>query len=581
MKFLIIIIKSIIIFEAKALKKKFYLIEYFIKNINFIEYIKFLSNRSKFNPIKIREFKKYIKNIKSKQTLNFSFKNKKNGYLLVESFINHPAYSLSNIVIGKYLQKIKGFEMIGVVRKFDYKSEVLFRAFGVKKLIFFTGANIFERIYYLLKAASINFKFKNINQSLNYKYEGIDVGMFAHDTYIRYLGIPTIKNIDSNYIIFFAETLYAINFFKKKIFQKKNISGLIQSETQFTPLNILFQITLNNNLDVFSRIGIEKFTVRHYTKWSQRYSNRMSFSQKLFDYIYLNYKKKGLIYFNKLYLSKIKNKIFGVEDSIYGLARVKNKIISKKNLLKMHNWEDKPIVVFFLSHLLDGNFIYGKRKNFKDIYSSTEFILNNLANIKNVNWLIKKHPNENYYSTKIDFDDKIKNLIKNNSNIKMFEDKIDTSSLLKIADLGITTSGSIALEYPAFNINSIFYESSYYSNLNFINYEKNPKKIFEKIKKINNLKKLNKNFVEKCRTYLFIKEVLLKNKSTLIPYHISSRKINEKKFWQDCLSLLDKFDFEKDEFFKMFEIQIYKKMRNTINNNIAKIKKKNFYDYED
>ena len=198
MKFLIIIIKSIIIFEAKALKKKFYLIEYFIKNINFIEYIKFLSNRSKFNPIKIREFKKYIKNIKSKQTLNFSFKNKKNGYLLVESFINHPAYSLSNIVIGKYLQKIKGFEMIGVVRKFDYKSEVLFRAFGVKKLIFFTGANIFERIYYLLKAASINFKFKNINQSLNYKYEGIDVGMFAHDTYIRYLGIPTIKNIDSN-----------------------------------------------------------------------------------------------------------------------------------------------------------------------------------------------------------------------------------------------------------------------------------------------------------------------------------------------------------------------------------------------
>ena len=66
--------------------------------------------------------------------------------------------------------------------------------------------------------------------------------------------------------------------------------------------------------------------------------------------------------------------------------------INKKFIKKEFNWDNKKIVVFFLSYLIDGNFPFGHRKNFKDTFSWINFVLSKIENIKNVNWIIKDHP---------------------------------------------------------------------------------------------------------------------------------------------------------------------------------------------
>ena len=71
----------------------------------------------------------------------------------------------------------------------------------------------------------------------------------------------------------------------------------------------------------------------------------------------------------------------------------------------------KPIAIFFLSHLLDGNFNYGYRENFKDIYSSTKFLIDIISKDDQINWIIKKHPNQDFFKAKFDFSDKIKKLV--------------------------------------------------------------------------------------------------------------------------------------------------------------------------
>ena len=83
------------------------------------------------------------------------------------------------------------------------------RAYGLENIIYFDGPNFILRIYYLIKATIINYKLADFKKSIKFKYNKVDVGLTSYDTYIRYLGKPTIDKIDANFIIFFSESLYA------------------------------------------------------------------------------------------------------------------------------------------------------------------------------------------------------------------------------------------------------------------------------------------------------------------------------------------------------------------------------------
>ena len=68
--------------------------------------------------------------------------------------------------------------------------------------------------------------------------------MPAYDSFIRYTGIPTAKEMSSDLIFFLAETLYVYDKFEEVIKKDRSIKHLIQSETAFVPLNIFFQVSL-------------------------------------------------------------------------------------------------------------------------------------------------------------------------------------------------------------------------------------------------------------------------------------------------------------------------------------------------
>ena len=56
--------------------------------------------------------------------------------------------------------------------------------------------------------------------------------------------------------------------------------------------------------------------------------------------------------------------------------------INKTFIKKEFNWDNKKIVILFLSYLIDGNFPFGYRKNFKDTFSWINFILSKIEKIK-------------------------------------------------------------------------------------------------------------------------------------------------------------------------------------------------------
>ena len=227
-----------------------------------------------------------------------------------------------------------------------------------------------------------------IDAFIKFKYKDLDVGLSAYDTYVRYVGQPTLKNINPKLITILSDAISSSDFYFDLIKKNPSIKKSVHSEASFVPLNQLFQVCLKNKIEVFSRFGKESFTIRRYTKFNQRFIFRGSMSQMLFDEVFKNHKNKSLKIIQKINNEKLKIGTFGMSVGKYkkniisngkenitlldaahksSFDRV-NKILNKNDINQMFHWKNKKVVVFFLSHLLDGNFNYGFRKNFKDIY---------------------------------------------------------------------------------------------------------------------------------------------------------------------------------------------------------------------
>ena len=574
----LLFIYCIIISEIKSLLNKNEYFLYFVKNINIIKYIIYLLDKDKIIPIKSVSFQNYIKeNQKKFKKINHEVTN--NKIILVENFINQAAYGMSNAIISKFLSKINKQNILGFIRKGDIKSEIIFRSFGIKKFIYFKKKNFFLRIKYIYKAL---IKIQNINtieQFCKIKIDNIDVGLPAYDSFIRYTGTPTVNKINHELVIFLADTIYAYDEFKNILKKNPLIKDLIQSETAFTPLNIFFNLSLKRKINVYSRLGTDSLSIRKYDNFDQRYFYRANISQKLFNEVFKNHKNKTNREIKKYYSSLEKKGFFGQDLRIRAKLKNKPELISKKKLIKKFKWNnDKKIAVFFFNHLIDVNFHSGPREIFKDNYTWSNYILNKIPKIRNVYWIIKDHPSQPFYKSKLNFEDKINYLEKKFKHIKIFRRDWDPSSLKKITDIAITSHGTVGIEYPSFGIKSLYVEKSFYSNIDIIKKIKNIKELNFKLRNLNNIKKISKSTIKKSNSFLYIRYVLLQNKCSLITPHDTSRQINEDRFWEENSKLIKIFQYKTDELFQMFRTQLKYNLRHTINFKKLKLRKKNYDD---
>jgi len=551
----------IFILEKKNISQKIQYIFFVLKETNIFLYFKYLIFNKKINPIKSKSFNLYLKKNKKIWTKE---KFKKNNNIIVENFINHPGYTLSNAIAAKYLSQIYNSDVISIIRKGDLKARALFNSYNFKKIIEINNPNFFFRIKCLILAFKIIPKSKSINEFCNLKFKKVEIGLSTYDSYIRFTRIPTLVKINNELIVMLSQAISSYFFINKTISGLSNVKYSIQSETVFNPSNIYFQICLLKKIDIFARCGENEISLRRYTDWSQRHQYRYNISNKLFNFIENNLTNNKRKFIEKFYLKKSKNIKYGFDTKI-PLVKFSNlKLASKEDLLKKFNWtKNKKIIVFFLNVLIDRNFHNGPRINFRDNYTWTNFMLKNIEKIDNVNWIIKKHPINSLYNSSINFDKKIDELCKKKKHVKLFPKKYANGSLLNIADRIITSHGTAGIEYPAYGIESIFVEKSLYSNMSFMNMVKNKKELLMKLNNLNT-KKINiSTLKKKSLTFLFIQDFILKNKCSLLPVYLISRNINFENFWLESLKKLHHSNIKKDKFFEMLKIQLVNNMRHT------------------
>jgi hypothetical protein len=241
----------------------------------------------------------------------------------------------------------------------------------------------------------------------------------------------------------------------KKIFNKDNIKYYIQSETQYIPHRIFFQNALLNNIQIFSRSGVNDISIKKYETFQDRNINRLKLSKKLFHNFYNKKKYEILKKINPIIRKKFKEKKFGLE--VYQLFENKiskcSEFRSKKEICDYFGWlEEKPIVIILAHNLTDGNFI----NQWNLFLDDEEWIVETIKKIKlinNVNWIIKPHPSENLIkneSKKTEFI--LKKLCKHERHIKIFPSNYNLNNSVKFMSSAITAHGSAGYEYPSLGV---------------------------------------------------------------------------------------------------------------------------------
>ena len=232
------------------------IISYFYK-FKIINYFLFITNRN-FNPFREKFYQKFIKsNSDFWKNKNFEIKHTNRKILVTSLIHSHPAYCFGEAITGKYLSEFYKEELIGLLNKGDIPSEVTLRSFGLRKFIYIDKGSLVSRIKLFFKAYEVISRFNTIDEFLEYNFRNIEFGKAVYETFVRYTGEGTFEKLNFKFCYFLANAFH-VQQTCEKIVKKYEITGVVQSETQFIPQAIIYQFFLNNKIKVYARHGAGK-----------------------------------------------------------------------------------------------------------------------------------------------------------------------------------------------------------------------------------------------------------------------------------------------------------------------------------
>ena len=547
-KKIIILFINFLVEEIKIFRTK--LVNFFVyfQEFNVLKLIcsKFFLSEN-CNIFKIEDINNFInynrKNIKANYIEGES-KNK----IFVESFINHPLYTIQNCIVANSTSKILKKKCCGILRQGDIKSRKIFNSYGINDIIYIDQGNFITRFYNLLIALKLLKNVKNIDSLLRLKFDNIEIGRDVYEQYLRFKKNPAVNTINKDFYFFLSQALILNNQFKK-IFKNNKNSYLIQAETQYFPFTLCKQNAIKFNNKMIARRGISEIGLKIFTKKQKNSKeSRQRPPKKIFNLIHKELNKKNI----DNYISN-SSKFFEVSigKEIYQRLQKNNKLKkfnSKSDVGKYFNFNKKKPIILILAHeLSDGN-LNNSWNLFNNDLIWLEETIEKIKNNNNVNWIIKSHPSEHIFNSKIKTKDIYERLAKNYENIKLFPATHSIENFYKFTSVAISSHGTAAFQYPLKSIPTIICGESASSGFGFNIEPKSKFEYFNILKKIDKIKKLDDKIVKRCFTFNYLfKYVCLEPMSILFETDVTM-KFDQKLFWKKIYKLIKKKEINYDSF---------------------------------
>lgn len=514
-------------------------------------------------------FNKLKKSLEKKLIIS---KKKSKENLLIASFVHQLGYTYSECLIANHLAEIKNLNIIGLMDEKDEQTKAFFECFNAKKNFFLNKQKILTKIKYILIANKILTKYKNVDEFVKFKPNGIQIGEAVYDHFIRNDNSPTTNHLSYKFLFFLAEALF-VNDFSKKFFKKNKINYMVMTERQYIPSIIIFQNALMAKTKVITRVlGPKNFGIAIYKSLNDIHWVHKKLDKKLIQKFFLKNKLKyaniGFDRIKNIFNQKISNPNPDIKNPIKKIKNTKNEI---NQFYKNLNLDSTKKTCFIFSHnLLDGNLNGKKIHIFKDYLTwlrETLSFVNKLDN--NINWIVKEHPSDYGFlklktTAKIEFD---RIVGYNNKNIRFFPKNYNPSIIKNIADCVVSLSGSVGTEYTCYGIHSINSCGIFYSENGFTNDYKNKKEYFNFLQNIEQIikKKLTKKQIYKARVHYYLSHILTRYNNPLLYNFNITRNLDEEEFFNEIIQLIYKYSKKDDKFKEYFAHQLRSGDRHLIN----------------
>jgi len=555
--------------EAKINFKRLQILRSFFAEFSIFRFFVYLFNGS-FIPSRSKVFRDYIiKNSKKWRRNRNNSKDPNNNYVLITTILNHHGYVTSEIVIGKNLMEIFNAGGIAILDHYNLKKILLFKSFGIDRIIIIKNFNVFVRLKYFLKAYSIIKSCKNMDEFLNFNIKNFNIGKAVYDHFLRFSGIGTTNEFKREFYANLAKSLL-IYYQLDKFFKKYKIIASVQSEKQFIPGAIFFQTALLNGAKVYSRHGPPggKFSVGKYNNIDERYIIRGRPEKKLYDLIDKKIRKEAVKIGGEIIRKRFENipeyqasafdtAGFDVPKFAKGKKIIKiDKIdITKEELCKKLGWNPNvPIGGIYSSDLTDGVFD-SSWSLFRDRLTWLRETLLEIKKNKNLNWLVKSHPNDEINKVITSTNSEFEKICVDCNHIKLFPKNIRISSIPKFIDLIITQAGTAGSEYPCLGIPVIVTSQSKFTGRGFTIEPETKEKYLFQLQNIKKLEKLSNRQIEDAKIFAFITYRLMLIPTNLMANYSTRQHVDEKKYFTEMTKLIEQYNEQEDMIKKMMKIQ--------------------------
>lgn len=374
---------------------------------------------------------------------------------------------------------------------------------------------------------------------LSFTYDKVKYGDIVYDAYLAKKQVGTIKRIDFSIFYLIAQCIYRHESIKKTIIQN-NIKATLNSHRIGIVPGVMLRTALRYGCEVYTINGMHRGTLHRattidkmidyeYTPTKEEINEITNLDEEQFDKLYqfvLDFHINGNCSMDAKYAFSDSKKIYTDRKSFADAYKVESE---KKNIfIMLHAFTDYP----------HSHFKWMIFKDYADWFLKTlEFAKSN----SEVNWIFKRHPSDKFYPTKdMDFKKLFTNVP---SNIVFLDenDKLDTRSLIYVADAVVTCLGSAGFELPAMGgIPSVTAGDNHYWGFGFSYNPSNKDEYFNILKDLKNVNKLSKDQQKQAKAvYMFIHYFCTVNysfipKLTLDDHH--NKMLNE-IYWDKILEL--------------------------------------------
>lgn len=429
-------------------------------------------------------------------TLKFIYKNKKiyskthgRKIVLVELF-NYKASIISNGIFANELAKIKKAKIVGYEPNFlNFKRKIknlinkinifschnLYKSFGLNSIVL--PKKIPRNVENEKIFRNTITKIKSKRDILKIEIKSTLIGDLIYDSFLRENRHATI-DIKSKLFHRYLKNSIDLFLYWDNYFNNNNVVGLVLSHSVYLTA-IPVRIATRNKISVYNAgfSSVYRLTKNKPLKFS--YFNEYP---KYFKKIKLSSQQKILNIAKK----NIKLRLSGKKDLLYNQSQSLKERVYLRKRVKLKS--EKNIILIAAHDFTDAPHVHGKMI-FNDFYDWIDFLGKKSQQLRKYHWYIKLHPAD--YEENLNY---VKVFLDKYPNLKLLPKNTNHNNLLSKGIICVlTTYGSIAHEYPFFDVPVLNAGENPHSGYNFSITPNNFKKYQYLINNIDKIKQSKKN----------------------------------------------------------------------------------------